>query len=261
MKHLMKIWTLVVALVLLAGPAMALDIGENITISDKNYNAVSWHGNYEDQETEPGMQTGQAWDLEGFFLDEYNILSLVGGYDFSSGYGGYYSGDIFLSIDDLPQYGDIYRVTNDQQNYEIAKNYGYEFVLDLSFNGTSGHTYRVYSLEDNTVLQTAYYQQNEGSSPWRYVSGGTELTQYAGTFSFDSGLTDSNTGFSGGTHYLLTGFDLSFLGHDMEFVSHFTMGCGNDNLMGKGTVVPEPSTMLLLGSGLVGLAFCRRRKK
>jgi len=68
-------------------------------------------------------------------------------------------------------------------------------------------------------------------------------------------------GLLGGFHYA-AGVDLSFLDPAQQFVAHYTMGCGNDNLMGRGTTapVPEPATMLLFGSGIFGMAALRRRK-
>ncbi len=63
---------------LIAGNTFALNLGSNITIFDENIGSGDWHGSDEDQEVEPGMEHGQKWDLEGFFLDGDN-LSIVGG--------------------------------------------------------------------------------------------------------------------------------------------------------------------------------------
>ncbi len=250
-KCLMSGIVLSSALLLSAGNVLA----DNITI----YDGAGYNGTgvgYEDSETEPGMVNSQAWDLEGFFLDG-NKLSMVGGYDFLNGVDGIESGDIFLSTDDVFVDDSYTSITYD--NERVQNSFGYEFVIDLDFSASK---YTVYGLDENSFTKTAFYPQNEnaipGSNPWRYDSAGEWKAE--GFFSLQE---VSNTGFNGGTHYSLTGFDLSFLGADQEFYSHFTMGCGNDNLMGHGTTapVPEPATMLLFGTGLVGLASSRLRKK
>ncbi len=219
----------------------------NITISDESesssvvgnastvgYTGIGQAG--EDQETEPGTARSQAWDLEGFFL-EGSELGLVGGYDFADGYGSTSSGDIFLSTDGC-----------------VGGNYGYEYVLDLDF---SNSTYQVVRLDG--VVELDLPTNVDSSSPYKYKSGGTLMTGWGGTFSFLEGVA---TDFEGGFHYAITGFDLSFLGGNQSFISHFTMSCGNDNLMGAGTTpVPEPGTMLLFGAGIVGLAGRRFSRK
>jgi hypothetical protein len=253
---------------LFSGGAMALNLGEDITINDERRytSGDSWYtglkdarnGVYEDNEVEPGMQTGDIWDLEGFFLNGSELFT-VGTYNFVGGQSGYDSGDIFINID-----GTIISATrpdNYNGNDEIFNSYGWDYVIDLDFDDFS---YSVYSLNADSVLLTTWFNpENISSDPWRYVSGGTLVT--TGNIDYYSGLSDAA---AGGLSTIDNSFthnafevDLGFLPSDIDFQVHFTMGCGNDNLMGNGTTpVPEPATMLLLGTGLLGIAGVGRKK-
>jgi hypothetical protein len=275
----------------------AFAFGTNITISDGNITtqqdieaeklkaimsgqapvsrseqyADTWYSDREDQEVETGMQRSQNWDLEGFFFDETTgSLSMVGGYDFVNGYGGTTSGDIFIDVNaDSAEYGKTWDLSVNS-NIEVASTYGYDYVLDMDF---SSESYDVYRLNENTITRTPYEERNQGSGPWQYVSGGEYVG--SGSFTYETGLTDADTGFVGGSHNAVSGIDLGFIASDVptDFIVHFTMACGNDNLMGEGTIgatnpgggggssaeAPEPATMLLLGIGLFGLASLRKR--
>lgn len=72
-------------------------------------------------------------------------------------------------------------------------------------------------------------------------TGGNPVTSY--TFDF--------TGLSGGG--LNVGTDPSIIG--------WTLNCANDVIYEEVNPVPEPATILLLGSGLMGLAALRRKRK
>jgi len=232
------------AVFLLAGSAFAL----NITIPDLRGTGSGWYGAQEDQEVEPNMLQGQVWDLEAFLLNG-TTLTIVGGWDFKNGVAGYSfsSGDIFIDVDGNAQYG--------AGAAPYVPPHGYDYVFDVNW---SAGTYNVYALDSGSTLNDVYLYNSPESSPWSFDYT-DELLISDGSFSYSAGLSDVATGFLGGTHYSVTGFDLGFLASGTEFISHFTMECGNDNLMGSSSV-PEPSTMLLFGTGFLGLAMIGRKK-
>lgn len=252
-----KIFLLFLGLFFLCTGMVLASTFENITIPDLNSENSTWHNDIEDEEVEPGMAHGQSWDLEGFFLNGTK-LSLVGGYNFKSGFEGTTSGDIFIDV--TPTHDAVYGgsgVSSDA-NKSVNKNYGYDYVLDLDWEN---NTYDVYALGATSWVKTAYYSQNQGSSPWQYDKGGKAVDGYMGkSLTYNANTAAYNAVFSGGLHNELI-VDLGFLPEHTNFIAHYTMGCGNDNIMGQGTIPnPEPATMLLMGFGLIGVAGLGRKK-
>jgi hypothetical protein len=251
----------------------ALDLGQEITIPDLMGSGSGWHGSQEDNETEPGTITNQTWDLEAFFLNG-TTLNMLGGYDFVNNSQWKY-GDIFIDVDNDIKYG----LENDGSgsvqngNSTVANSFGYDYVLDLNFDEVTGvHTYDVYAITANTTVRTVHYNINQESNAWRYESGG-EAVLLGQTLAYSTYTTDELATYGyifqdDGTSNLhnIVSVDLGFLGAEISnFTAHFTMECGNDNLMGHYDPVPpvpEPSTVLLLGAGIIGLAgFARKRVK
>ena len=271
-KSVLGVLLMACCLVLVAGNALAIPLGTNITISDEVYTGTGWWSDREDQEVEPGCVTGQTWDLEGFFLDG-STLTMVGGFDFKNGepdpypwrHLHYDSGDIFIDTNGDAIYGsDIEPRTGNGIETIANADYKYDYVMDLDFDLLK---YDVYALSNETLL-SVYFGLNDHANPWRLEDGQFVSTDRIdhGNITFWKNLSDSDVTdvdgneLEGGTHYAAS-VDLSFLGAGQDFLAHFTYGCGNDNLMGSGTTpAPEPATMLLLGSGLIGLACVGRRK-
>lgn len=189
--------------------------GTEITIFDgDSSDSNAWYGAREDQEVEPGMATGQVWDLEGWFTHGSNNdqLAMVGGYDFVNGEAGnrgqVMHGDIFIDLqgDYIPG-NTTQDISNDHQT--VKDTFGYEYALDLDFEN---FTYDLIQLTDESSTITPYLNANYGSTPWRYNDGGIVLAENI-SFSYETGLSDIEANdFLGGNHNTAYGFDLSFLG-------------------------------------------------
>jgi hypothetical protein len=264
MNAALKILTLgVLTLFLWCNNSYASDI----TIPDGLGSGTGWNGSQEDNEVENGNLQSQAWDLEAFRLDG-NTLTLIGGYNFKDGqadpyypqYSGrlpvYYSGDIFLATGGIePTYGLTALPTTGGNVVKTNQN-KYNYVLDLNLTTMK---YDVYAIDANSTIRTVWFSSNYEGNPWRYESGGTLLKRDL-SLGYQTGLSDTGTGLQGGSHNAL-GVDLSFLAPGTEFYAHFTQQCGNDNIMGHGnTPIPEPGTMLLFGTGLLGLAGLGKKR-
>lgn len=231
-----------------------------------------WSRTTENQEVEPGNTTGQAWDMEAFLFDAAaKNLQLQGGFNMKNGHDGFYSGDVFIDVngdaiwgaaitgDQSPNANGYYSVLNSAYKWDYAIVFGRSPTAGAGGSALTGG-YTVYSLVNATDLEV-WYDQNNKSNPFRYLSGGVEVTGAAGTVAQSSFLNGE------GTHYVLGDINLGFLpslGAGQNITFHFAEGCGNDFIMGQTTsqsVADGGLTLALLGMSLSALGIASRRMR
>lgn len=216
---------------------------------DGNINTTEWAGHYaaEDDVGSSGYvgpgYGGQSFDVEyiglKFTPGGQLYFGLQTGFDVINNvkYGGtwYYAGDFGLNVDADPFY---------------------EYAIDFTFTGTTP----TYTLWQVSTWQDVKYTQHMAGTPYQKKIA----AQVPGTFTGAYGTTTTNV--DGGVSHILEG---SLNMADLTLYSggpvtlHWTMNCGNDYLNHTATPepVPEPSTLVLLGAGILGLSAWRLRKK
>lgn len=182
----------------------------------------------------PGTTSAAEPNLAGLVVED----DLVG-FSYSSG-GGFVSGSVQVrvvqAIDNT--YDFYWRVINDANSSDSIGS----FRIGEFYTNTYNANYRIDGLGDDAPDNAHRFDGGFDS----YVN-----------FNFDSGLApgDSSNFFfldTDATDYAMTGiYDLANLGH--------TQISGTFNMYAPSYDVPEAASLMLLGLGLLGLGFARRR--
>lgn len=195
----------------------------------------------------PGYSVGNNYDAEAMYFDNDDTNAYIAIITGVSPYETKYpAGDIFF---DMGTYFDPLSATYDPTHKK------YEYGMDIK----TGILYKTESWVD------VEYPEHAEANPWRMGDKKSIIDAFDLVYS-------TNPTYS---HYIieatipLIAFDIYPTDPEMEkdIWLSWTMKCGNDHLKYKADInrqahtVPEPTTLALLGSGLVSIYFRRRKKK
>jgi hypothetical protein len=197
------------------------------------------HGSYNDVIGDGFAVTSLTATQDG----SYTTVVLTGPYfttDYAKGVSPYgHIGDLYISTSGWK----VNSPSDHARNDIFESNEGWDYVISYSYLGEPDP--KVYHLDFHAITMSGDEDHWSGYRDTQAYEGG-----------YGSPVNDATVQLSSDT---LT-FIFPNLGNVETMGYHWTMACGNDVVEGGGTPVPEPATMLLLGSGLIGLAGYGRRR-
>jgi len=224
------------------------DFGSGPFDHNNNYCSIYYPhhvGNY----PSPGYLTegGEKFDLEGFFFKTQGNtahIALTNSFGYSahstSWNRDYRLGDIFFGFD-----GNSCQYAIDVSEGKLYEVLAYDGIPD-----------RPGTYHDYPAISTA-------AGAWQ-ISNGIELASIDHSLTFWEDLETNPMQGSGDTYVWEFSFDMNLLNgfRGARTVSfHNTLECGNDVINEQFGVIPEPSAIILMGLGLLGMGAYRKFRK
>jgi len=254
MKKFLSILLVVAALVSISSMASAYS---SWTIADNYIGADPTHNSWDGKDVVGDNNLFGVDRMEIKLEDKLLTIDIYSYYFDNIGKYETSLGDLFISNDGWNPYGDAPYVNDNSTNGE---DWEYAFHINRDAQGNlTGALYDIQNAQDHIVLSSA-------PSGYIYRVGQEVLVNTNGLNSVASGNVNIVDVPNSGLDYLSISFDISALhmkpGDLMGL--HWGMSCGNDVIEGAFDpgIVPEPSTVFLIGIGLLGvLGIGRKRMK